>query len=283
MRWNRKEELSNSNGRLECDLFLADSTIPGAGIGLFSGVDKAAGDTIGNGDKAIPLVDAHWHNGHRFGTWFFNPTADYVWDGVGMGMRLELFDRNDISAFWPGIDAMVNAHSGLLNLVKSTPVYDQGGVHRSRHPGAGSMSPYEASSHGSSLAQRDIPAGGELFKSYGDNWFLGREHLGQIPLLEHYDAAYKLAATLKDGSGLLEIPPDWIYDDYVQPVKTIWNSRTLNAFQDFSWDDIDRVVEAYDFGVLLQDTATRPLDWLHEHGRCLDHIVHGRSTIDGAG
>lgn len=35
---------------LQCDLYLAPSTIPGAGLGIFSGVPKEIGDTVGNGD-----------------------------------------------------------------------------------------------------------------------------------------------------------------------------------------------------------------------------------------
>eukprot|EP00536_Pseudo-nitzschia_multiseries_P002403 jgi/Psemu1/251606/estExt_Genewise1Plus.C_320007 len=268
---------------LECDLYLAESSIPGAGVGIFSGVSKAAGDYIGNGDKAIPLVDVYWHNGH-VGENFFNPPVDYIWDGVAMGMRLEVFDKNDISAFWPGIDAMVNCHSGLLNLEKATPVYDEGGIHRSKHHGAGSVSPYDAGEVGSHVV-RDIPAGGELFKSYGDGWFLYRESLGQIPVSVHYEEALHImqALAIEDKNDDLGIHVSSIYEDFIRPLKDIWDSRTLNAFYDFSWEEIKHAAVAGDIGVLLQVNATRSIDWLNEHGKCLDHIVHKRSTIDGAG
>jgi hypothetical protein len=74
---------------LECDLYFAESTIPNAGIGIFSGVAKAKGDTIGNGDKAIPLIDWYWNNGmyeekgdDEDDPDFFNPLRDYVWVSV---------------------------------------------------------------------------------------------------------------------------------------------------------------------------------------------------------
>ena len=268
---------------LECELYLADSTIPGAGMGVFTGVAKTEGDFVGNGDKAMPLVDVYWHNGFQSHDEFFIPTAEYVWDGVGMAMRLELFDTNDISAFWPGIDALVNCHFGLLNLEKATPVYDEGGIHRSRHHGAGAVSPYEASYGGSSFVKRDIPAGGEMFKSYGENWFLGRHWLGQIPLGSNYERALELMGFLKEGCELLGIPPSILYDEIIQPMKTIWDSRTLNALYDFSWHEVEQALEANDIGILLQPNATRSLDFLNEHGKCLDHIVHKGSTIDGAG
>jgi hypothetical protein len=277
----REKQQQQQPAPLECELYLAESTIPGAGIGVFTGVPKAAGDFLGNGDKAIPLVDAFWHNG--FPDPFFNPTADYVWDGASMGMRLELYDPNDISAFWPGIDAMVNCHFGLLNLEKATPVYNEGGVHRSKHHGAGSISPYDAYPDGSSYVIRDIPQGGELFKGYGDNWFLHREWLGKIPLMDHYNSALQLMMILKEGCELLDMDPSILYKDMIQPIKEIWDSRMLNALYDFSWDQIETALEAEDIGVLLQPNATRSIDWLSQHGKCLDHIVHKQSTIDGAG
>lgn len=279
--WGWDSSAQDQKEHLECDLYLAESTINGAGMGIFSGVDKAEGDYIGNGDKAIPLIDAYWHNGFQYD--FFNPTANYVWDGTTMGMAMELFDPNDVSAFWPGIDAMVNCHFGLENLQKATPVYDEGGIHRSKHHGAGGISPYEAYPQGSSYVSRDIPAGGELFKSYGDGWFLGREWLGQIPLKQSYDAALEMMQHVKDGCTMLDIPPSSMYDDLIQPIKNIWDSRTLNALYDFSWEQIEQALEKNDIGFLLQPNATRSLDWLRKHGKCLDHIVHKRSTIDGAG
>lgn len=276
-----KEPDNNEQPPLECELYLAESTIPGAGFGLFSGVAKNAGEYVGNGDKAIPLIDVYWHNGGYME--FFNPTADYVWDGSAMGMKLELFDPNDVSAFWPGIDAMVNCHYGLLNLEKAMPIYDEAGVHRSLHHGAGGISNYEASDGGSSYVSRDIPAGGELFKGYGDHWFTHRPHLGQLPIQSSYATSLMLMSHTKAGCEDLDFEPSIMYEELWQPLKDIWDSRTLNALYDFSWKDIELAIEHEDIGVLLQPNATRSIDWLNQNGKCVDHIVHKRSTIEGAG
>ena len=61
--------------------------------------------------------------------------SDYVWHGIGMGMDYETEITEDITAFWPGIDAMVNCHLGLLNVLKSVPIYNEAGLHRNRHAG----------------------------------------------------------------------------------------------------------------------------------------------------
>jgi hypothetical protein len=157
---------SNSNN-VQCDLYLAESTIPGAGLGIFSGVTKDVGDTVGNGDVCIPFLDIYWHNDGKNDKFFF-PMADYVWDGRVMGMQMEVED-DDINAYWPGLDCAVNCHLALLNVKKATPIYDDGGLHRAIHPGAGAISPYH---NGTTVVSRTIPEGGELFKYYGDDWYV---------------------------------------------------------------------------------------------------------------
>jgi hypothetical protein len=267
---------------LECELYIAESTIPNAGIGLFSGSAKSELDTIGNGDKAIPLVDLYFHNNY-FQDGLTDPTVDYVWSGAQMGMSLETFETDDISAFWPGVDAMVNCHSALNNVDKATPVYDEGGIHRSKHPGAGAVSPYDADE---SVVIRDIPIGGEIFKNYGDVWFLGRPSMGNIPLESNY---YKVLDLLDNMAHTLEINddvdilPSTIYDELIKEFKIIWDSRMLNAIHDFSWEDMLQAIDVDDVGCLLQTNAIRSIEWLNENGKCIEHIVHGRSTIDGAG
>jgi hypothetical protein len=57
------EVLSSTD--LECELFIAPSTIPRAGYGVFSATEKKPGDTIGNGDVAFVLVDFAWSIGKK--------------------------------------------------------------------------------------------------------------------------------------------------------------------------------------------------------------------------
>ena len=260
---------------LECELYIAASTIPNAGLGIFSGLSKKKDDFIGNGDKAIPLIDVWWHNGQIYD--FFNPMDDYTWDGSSMGMGLETLHKNDLSAFWPGIDAMVNCNAALLNTEKATPRYDEGGLHRAKHPGAGGMTPYNADQ---SILIRDIPIGGELFKNYGDDWFLHRTNLGQIPVESHYGMVLDLISDMIDE---IKFDPSIMYNELIREFQTIWDSRMLNALYDFTWKDVLRAIDVDDIGILLQNNATRSVEWLNENGKCIDHIVHGRSTIDGAG
>jgi hypothetical protein len=64
-------------------------------------------------------------------------------------------------------------------------------------------------------------------------------------------------------------------------IRSIWNSRTLNALPT-SYEQAELAVRE-DIAATYQQAATRGLDWLEEHGKCIDHILPGQSTLEGAG
>lgn len=43
-----------------CSLYLAESTIPGAGMGIFTVEEKRKGETVSRGDLCIPFIDMYW-------------------------------------------------------------------------------------------------------------------------------------------------------------------------------------------------------------------------------
>src|SRR3569623_150166 len=49
-----------SDGQPYCALYLAESTIPGAGMGIFTVEEKKTGDTIARGEICIPFIDMYW-------------------------------------------------------------------------------------------------------------------------------------------------------------------------------------------------------------------------------
>lgn len=65
-------------------------------------------------------------------------------------------------------------------------------------------------------------------------------------------------------------------------INAIWDGRTLNALPtDYSTAQVAHTKE--DLSFLYQPAATRDVSWLQKHGTCVDHIVHGPSTLAGAG
>lgn len=46
---------------LECGLYLAESTLPHAGLGIFAGKEYSPGEVIGNGELCLPYYDIYWY------------------------------------------------------------------------------------------------------------------------------------------------------------------------------------------------------------------------------
>jgi len=128
------------------------------------------------------------------------------------------------------------------------------------------------------------------------DWFDFRyEIFGDFPMAEHYDEAGYLLESL------MELPVadnDEVMADLYKVVKgfgplhpsqrptkkTSFQSRVLNALP----DDFRDAVRAWkqhegDLTELHQPDATRSIEFLEEHGKCLDNIRPGRSTVEGAG
>ena len=148
-----------------CSLYMAPSTIPGAGLGIFTGVERKVGEIVGQGDVILPISDLEFHfsaNENYDPYFYYDPTKEYVWAGGQMGVQFEsAAEESGVSAFVPGLDCVVNCHLGLLNVDNGYPTFDNGGLHRSRDPGVGAFTPYHNST---TFVKHDIPAGGELFK-----------------------------------------------------------------------------------------------------------------------
>jgi hypothetical protein len=315
-------------------LYLAPSTIPRAGLGIFTTIPRTQGDILGHGDVFLPLLEMDWHNEvHRdsntpqqqqhehdnhAGIFYFNPFSDYVWTGESMGMDLEVAS-DDVEVMGPGLDAAINCNLALLNVDKALPVWDDGGLHRSRDPGAGAVTLYHNGT--TPVLYRDIPAGGELFKHYGDHWFTSRpEWFSSIPLTEHYPRAQELLQAFGSLIGIYHQgnqpshthskttttsttsppppppPPFYMvtptYPNFTISVdiqRDLWKlianwpypSRTLNALPKKVEDAWIAIQD--DLTALYQPYAMRSEAYLEQYGKCFDHIKPERSTIAQAG
>jgi hypothetical protein len=257
----------------ECGLYIAESTIPNAGMGIFSAVAKKPGDPLGSGDVGIPNIEMNYHHPQKM-----DPFGSYYWEGYNMGMSRESHS-NDVKAYCPGLDCAINCNLALLNVHKASPFYDYTSLHRSKDPGAGAFTPYH---NGTTYAARDIPAGGELFKSYGDAWFISRSHMfdGNFPITE----SYKLAEEILRNMTAMKLDPEIqkdLYENVVVSMKKAFTSRTLGALPLTHEDAI--IGAEQELAVLHQPSATRDLEWLRENGRCIDNMKTGYSTIRQAG
>ena len=298
----------------ECALYLAESTIPNAGFGTFTAVNLPRGSVVGSPDISVPFVDINWHNQKFFkeeegeikraakwrgaGTIKLKTSrkangiysgrtnqaedtyhflyANYIWGGPGLDMG-NIAERVNVMS--NGFGALVNSYPGLQNLDEGTPSYDDRGLHRGKNPGAGAFSPYHDRK---TKAKAEIPAGGELFVGYGQQYFVTRtKEIGYIPLSSDYTGADKFLKIYHNfATGKLKQVPDEIKRDFWGVIRNFWNeSRSLNALPKFASD----IGAALEEGVTSLKREIRSPEWLKENGECLDNIQPQPSTIKQAG
>jgi hypothetical protein len=268
----RKTSVEGNRTYPECGLYIAESTIPNAGLGIFTAQAKKPMDPLGSGDVCIPNIDIKYH-GH-----VFDPFADYYWSAFSLGMTRESH-ANDMDAYCPGIDSSANSNLALINTQKSAPLYDNAGLHRFNDSGVGAFTPYQ---NVTSYASRHIPAGGELFKYYGDSWFKTRPQMfeGNLPLLNDYPMAEELLRNMTAMKLGPSIQKD-LYENIVVGMKKAFTSRVLGALPLTIQDAITAAEQ--EIAVLHQPFAMRSVAWLHENGRCVDNMEPRYSTIRQAG
>lgn len=267
--------IASGNDEASCTIYLAPSTIEGAGLGIFTSVPRANNTVIGVSDVIVPIYDLKWHQPDDAYHWTF---TEYVWDGMTMMGMYADSENALVDAFAPGLDCAINCHLGLLNVDRSLPSFDTTLPHRSKYPAAGSMTAYHDSSTYTTI---DIPAGAELFKFYGDQWFMSRNHLfPELPLTRHYDKAHNLLQRMdRLFQERWKLSKDAQRDLY--KIIASMDSRTTNALprtHDQVEDAVARGIRsAHQPNHIRDDVATMP------EARCLESIVPGQSGIDGSG
>lgn len=232
-----------------------------------------------------PLIDLYWHSRTEFVN-RDHPFFDYLWQAIGP-VALESADASlgSVLLMVFGMDAAINCHMALVNTYSATIFHDTfeaNLLHRSRDPGVGAFAPYLS---GSTRVANPIPSGGELFKQYGDDWFLLRSNeFGLVPLSNDYGVADALIQKFKF---LFPMVEDWssLQDIHVDLWDLMadfpYESRVTNAIPK-NYEDIVPAVEVGIWEPYVKK-ATRTGEDLKQTGRCLDNISHGPSTLKQAG
>lgn len=291
-----------------CSLYMAPSTIPGAGWGVFTAVDLQEGDSIGEIDYIIPVLDKFktlpYRGQQQFLSWlgyvwpsepdfFYRATQDsfptipqamYKVDpGLNGATSLKFRDddKNRVSAFAPGIASLVNSGGPDLVNIKS--------LKKKRQI--------------SFVARHDLKAGSELFLHYGDIWHerLEERQTSQVEYdtLEDYNTNIlpnKTLPTEQDKRNKitqkkrkqLEMDDDDEFQDgsfnnalegikkYMNDVLGNRKSSTDMKEEYHHSSNVDKV-EAVE-----QETPKQDLDWLKQHGMCIDTLRSGPSKKRGA-
>lgn len=274
----------------QCGLYLAPSSIPSAGLGIFAGVDYPTGSRIGASPPStvgIPVVDpVALYEAEEL-------ISEFGWNAASVGGFTEA-DFGDVFALLMGGSGamLVNFHPTLGNVLPgglSDVTYSNGdrGV-----PGTGAYTSYDNFTF---VAKADIQAGQEILASVNENWYdyLREKKPGIFtPTKDDYDRADKLVKHLaefrRNHSGRVT---DAQFLDMVHRIKTEMlsygpsksNSNDANIIQllPSSLSGFDAAAEK---GTARSQLNERSLDWLEQNGRCLDDtIVSGTSQIANAG
>lgn len=314
----------------QCRLYVAESSIPNAGLGMYSGVTLEEGEEI-HSEIVIQFIDGyrqvkfrkaktpnaqgltddhsdcqHWA---KDGECEKNPNymkqhcikscyevlhgipsinvvpsllPSYYWsDSIGYGS----FFADVTESLLPGVGMLANSHPGLLNVRMTRPFYDNSGMERRTDPGVGAFSSFHNYRF---LADKTIVQGHEIFAEYGDSWFANRENkFGIIPLSNDYiagdDITYNFwskidALGLTNNSVLIQDAWDFVRNDLLQK-----NSR-LQMILPKSTSDIESY-ESKKFSTATYSVpnVVRDIEWLNQHGLCLDGLRVAPSTIPEAG
>ena len=306
-----------------CGLWVAKSTIPGANLGMFNGDDAIEiGGTVDWDQVAIPLHEVEWHNGgfkdnrHVRKNWL-EYWMMFTIEPFEFGIEMEVSEDNGV--FASGAGALVNCHFALNSVDEPVTLsYDSLQLHRSKDPGCGAFSGYHKYQ---CPTIRKIPAGAEIFGSYGENWFIERhEKLGDVPFERDWEAADEFLNDYKTflsqhGQHISEDLKNIFFNLFKETQVEDFDAKMIDFAQLCASRKIDHNVqkemvnllekcldlefrtiealprslsdlqEALEIGIfeLEQRKATRSKEWLRENGKCLDNIIPGNSTIPQAG
>jgi len=261
----------------ECGLYMAESTIPGAGWGVFTAVDRKAGsDDAGDDDDeyvepfdvSIPFPDYDYQMefDDKFKTMPEWLLKDYHWTGVQTQM---LFDADQVYSITPGLGMLANSHTALYNL------RNDGCLDRQRGPrnnaSAGSFS--HCHDQGFALLT-DLPAGSELFVEYGEEWFTEREkEIGPVPLYRDFYKVDHLVRRWESltGDAKSELAAD-VWEMLVVPFHPLMNERIQAALPLTHEDALRTLTDRFGSASTSMPDRSRSPQYLREHGLCLDHI-----------
>lgn len=265
-----------------CQLFMAESTIPNAGLGMYTGGAISTLEDIFGAEIVIQIADFPLHSDLRRkfykteddNTFYWLP-KEYYWDSRNSRGWYDSWDQTD--SMIPGLGMLANSHMGLINAhIKSPPAIDSNTSWKE-----GAFSSFYDFRY---VAPVDVPAGGELFVNYGDEWFSEREwKFGPIPLSHDFKQADSI---LNDYRELMNKDDDDNDDDdlwHLIHQKLTTDTRMKMALPE-SYSNKQGENSNFSAARLsAPHQAKRSIEWLQQNGKCLDHIRPDASTIPKAG
>ncbi len=186
----RPDETNDINDKYQCNIYMAKSSIPNAGYGVFAGRDFAENQYLGPVDSpSISVTDLFYHN-QGDPPWAH---VNYFWSGDGY----TALEAEETAEFTTNVGALANYHTYLVNIDHWADGYDDSMFDRFKDMGAGAVSYYRGHQF---YATRNIEAGEELFADYGEEWLTSRgEPFEGVARRDDYLKAGEIVSLLLEG------------------------------------------------------------------------------------
>lgn len=288
------------NNDKDCRLWLAPSYTSNNPdypvFGLYAGQAFKKDEHLPLTEIAIPLVD------------FVNsPAADrtvqhravvdylerHMWQSEYTLSKLE--GNHSSSVLIPGSGVFANYHSGYTNvdllqgstILRSRDPFAQSteGV---AHPNRGAISHYY---NMTMVATQDIPVGMELFADFGNYDEEESAYQDKISKADYETAdkvLEKIMQFFSDNKKELNNDPtrkEAVLDIMLDTVLPAANGKHAKVIKSLIPDNWHKLEEASKMGTFLYRNSDiiQTLDWIHEHGQCVDNLYVKESTNPEAG
>jgi len=263
----------------ECLLYLAPSSISGAGFGIFTTRDVPEGEGVLPYSDAPSLVISDYE--------YFNVTGkdwahnSYNWDGGGFAD----FECESSAEHVMTFGSTSNYHTYLKNIERHNDGYDDGIVSRFTDPSAGSFSYHKGHYF---TASRAIAAGEEIFADYGESWLdYRKEYADSVPREDDFIEAGTILTAIKESSLKSAAV---INDDVLSVVKGVAkifsNERVMELVPNTKAEYeaiIQDTLDNYPNVIAKKSIINRNVKWIQDNGLCLDNILPGKSTLPQVG
>ncbi|KAL7537712.1 hypothetical protein ACHAXR_010407 [Thalassiosira sp. AJA248-18] len=268
----------------KCTTYLAPSSIPNSGMGMYTTTPYQKGDPFPYPEIGIILQEKRIHSPSSL----HNLLAQYPWAGTVLTWGAHEVGYGE--AIVPGLGMLANSHLGLVNMRNSEwwkiqPWRDgSDSSFRSNSLTKDDVGRGAHSWHGNVMFQANVPikAGEELFVSYGDAWFTARQELlGIVPGDSHFKEADEVLQT-----SFLKDPHKMAGGDNAHYEKLLNDThkkdKRLRAAMPNNLQDVPAALASGTARFSAKESI-RSVEWLEENGACIDNIVSGVSTIAQAG
>jgi hypothetical protein len=137
----------SSSSSSSCGAYLAESTIPNSGLGVFTARTIMAGEMILTPEPVIQIEDVNLHTHRRLRHHQLPDSSERPWllsdFWLSSFATMASFEADDVKSVVPGLASSCNYRPGLTNMKRMPPsIQFESHLHRSNDPGTGASTTY---------------------------------------------------------------------------------------------------------------------------------------------